>query len=135
VGTTTNSGLITVGKGNATLDGAIIAQNGIISALTGVDFNGSIILTARYAQTTSAAATNNNYISPAIPGSVTFGPYSVTQILPDLSDPTTTLDAQGFNPSVIVVQGEKVLFEGASFAATPLNSPNGQTITPGALLM
>jgi filamentous hemagglutinin len=134
-GTTTNSGLITVGKGNATLDGAIIAQNGIISALTGVDFNGSIILTARYAPDTSAAATNNNYISPTIPGSVTFGPYSVTQILPDLSDPTTTLDAQGFNPSVIVVQGKTVAFEGASFPGAPLIGSNGQAISPGAELV
>src|SRR5271166_1671518 len=137
VGTTTNSnsGLITVGKGNATLDGAKIAQNGIISALTGVDFNGSIILTARYAPDTSAAATNNNYISPTIPGSVTFGPYSVTQILPDLSDPTTTLDAQGFNPSVIVVQGKTVAFEGASFPGAPPIGLNGQAISPGAELV
>ena len=132
VGTTTNSGLITVGKGNVTLDGAIIAQNGIISALTGVDFNGSIILTARYAPDTSAAATNNDYISPTIPGFVTFGPYSVTQILPDLSDPTTTLDAQGFNPSVVVVQGKTVAFEGTSFPGAPLIGLNGQAISPGA---
>jgi len=134
-GTTTNSGLITVGKGNATLDGAIIAQNGVISALTGVDFNGSIILTGRYAPDTSTAGSNNNYISPTIPGSVIFGPYSVTQILPDLSDPTTTLDAQGFNPSVVVVQGETVAFEGASLPGVPLIGLNGQAISPGAQLI
>ena len=135
IGTITNSGLITVGKGNATLDGAIIAQKGIISALTGVDFNGSIILTARYAPDTSAAATNSNCISPTIPGSVTLGPYSVTEVLPDLSDPTTTLDAQGFNPSVVVVQGKTVAFEGASFPGAPLIGLNGQAISPGAQLI
>ena len=141
-GTTTNSGLITVGKGNATLDGAIIAQNGVISALTGVDFNGSIILTARYAPDAFAEAANSgvnqlsgNYISPTIPGAVTLGPYSVTQILPDLSDPTTTLDAQGFNPSIIVVQGKTVALEGASFPGTPSIGPDGRAISPGALLI
>ncbi|MBV8274474.1 MAG: filamentous hemagglutinin N-terminal domain-containing protein, partial [Verrucomicrobia bacterium] len=135
VGTTTNSGLITVAKGNATLDGASVIQNGVISALTGVDFNGSIIVTARYAPDTTAAASNGNYISPTIPGSVTFGPYSVTEILPDLSDPTTTLDAQGFNPSVIVVQGKTVAFEGASFPGAPPIGSNGQPILPGAQLI
>src|SRR5208283_5858439 len=78
---------------------------------------------------------NNNYISPTIFGSVTFGPYSVTQILPDLSDPTTTLDAQGFNPSVIVVQGKTVAFEGASFPGAPLIGSDGQAISPGAELV
>src|SRR5262249_43864697 len=143
VGTATNSGLINVGKGNATLDGAIIAQNGVINALTGVDSNGSIILTARYAPNTTAEIANAAnprfvsvyYISPTIPGAVTFGPYSVTQILPDLSDPTTTLDAQGFNPSVIVVQGKTVALEGASFFHTPLIGSNGQAISPGAQLV
>jgi filamentous hemagglutinin family protein len=141
-GTTTNSGLITVGKGNATLDGAIIAQNGVINALTGVDFNGSIILTARYAPDTVAEINNSgphqlagDYISPTIPGAVTLGPYSVTQILPDKSDPTTTLDAQGFNPSVIVAQGKTVALEGASFPGTPPIGSNGQAISPGALLI
>ena len=136
-GTTVNSGIITVGEGNATMDGAILVQNGVINALTGVNTTGSIILTARYAPNTSEAGNTgiNNYIAPTIPGSVTFGPYSVTQVLPNLSDPTTTLDAQGFNPSVIVVQGENVLFEGSSFVTTPLNGPNGHAIAPGALLM
>ena len=134
-GTTVNSGIITVGEGNATMDGATLVQKGVINALTGVNTNGSIILTARYAPDTSVAGNNNNYISPTIFGSVTFGPYSVTQVLPNLSDPTTTLDAQGFNPSVIVVQGENVLFEGSSFVTTPLNGPDGQAIAPGALLM
>ncbi len=141
-GTTTNSGLIMVGKGNATLDGAIIAQNGVISALTGVDFNGSIILTARYAPDTVAETANHDvnalsayYISPTIPGAMTLGPYSVTQVLPDLSDPTTTLDAQGFNPSIIVVQGKTVTLEGASFPGTPSIGSDGRAISPGALLI
>ena len=140
-GTATNAGIITVGEGNATMDGAHLVQNGVIDALTGVNSNGSIILTARYAPDTSEAEaqvnSNNNsvYIAPTIPGSITFGPYSVTQVLPDLSDPTTTLDAQGFNPSVIVVQGKNVTFEGASFATAPLDGTDGQAIAPGALLM
>ena len=140
-GTVTNAGIITVGEGNATMDGAHLVQNGVIKALTGVNSNGSIILTARYAPDTFEAEAqvngNNNsvYIAPTIPGSITFGPYSVTQVLPDLSDPTTTLDAQGFNPSVIVVQGKNVTFEGASFAAVPLDGSDGQAIAPGALLM
>src|SRR5580692_3963580 len=141
VGTTTNTGLITVGKGNATLDGAIVAQSGVIKALTGVDFNGSIIITGRYAPDTSAAATNQSflnggfYISPTIFGSVTFGPYSVTEVQPDLADSTTTLDAQGFNPSLIVVQGKTIALEGASFANAPFGGPDGQIITPGAQLI
>src|SRR5271165_334803 len=140
IGTTTNTGLITVGKGNATLDGAIVAQNGVINALTGVDFDGSIIITGRYAPDTSAAATNQGalggfYISPTVFGTVTFGPYSVTEVQPDLADSTTTLDGQGFNPSLIVVQGKTVALEGASFANTPFVGPDGQIINPGAQLI
>jgi filamentous hemagglutinin len=136
VGTVANSGIITVGEGNATMDGAILNQNGVISAITSVNTPGSIILTARYAPDTGEAGVlQDGYIAPTIPGSVTFGPYSITEVLPDLSDPTTTLDAQGFTPSVVVVQGENVVFEGASFASTPLYGPDGQAISPGALLM
>jgi len=140
VGTATNSGLISVGKGNATLDGASVVQNGVISALTGVDFNGSIIITARYAPDTSAAVTNQPsfngfYISPTIFGSVTFGPYSVTEVQPDLADSSTTLDGQGFNPSLVIVQGKAIALQGASFANTPFVGPDGQVIDPGAQLI
>src|SRR5262249_37727723 len=66
-GLTTNGGLVAVGKGNATLDGANIAQNGVVDALTGVDYNGSIVLTARYAPDTNLQTLNRAsgfYISP-----------------------------------------------------------------------
>jgi filamentous hemagglutinin family protein len=138
-GLTTNNGLIAVGKGNATLDGANVVQNGAIDALTGVDNNGSIILTARYApdtilQGTNASAGLGFYISPTISGSLVFGPQSLTRIMPDLSDPTTTLDAQGFNPSVIVAQGKTVLFEGTSFnnsSESMIGASGAQVVAPG----
>jgi filamentous hemagglutinin family protein len=138
-GLTTNGGLVVVGKGNATLDGANIVQNGAIDALTGVDYNGSIILTARYApdthlQSTGAVAGSGFYISPTIPGSLVFGPQSLTRIMPDLSDPTTTLDAQGFNPSVIVAQGKTVVFEGTTFtdsSQTGIGGSAAQIFAPG----
>src|SRR5262249_22254364 len=45
-----------------------------------------------------------------------------------------TLDAQGFNPSVIVAQGKTVVFEGSSFAGSSQNgagAPGALVVAPG----
>jgi len=103
----TNNGAISVGRGNATLAGLAVNQNGSITAQTSVSLNGSIYLQAtdgasKSGATTAAVATTT--------GTVTLGSGSVTKI--SIVDDGNTI-TQGptdtpYNPSQVTLTGQTI---------------------------
>ena len=122
-GTVSNLGSMLSQRGNTTLVGFAVNQQGVISATTSVTENGSIKLLARHevapaGSTTynkSQANAGNSYyydIRATQTGNVTLGKNSVTEVLPEIADNSTTTDSQGFNPSIIEVMGKTVDVQG-----------------------
>jgi filamentous hemagglutinin len=96
------SGSISAPRGNVTLAGLMVNQDGRVSATTSVNANGSIVLQAYDA--TSA-------------GTVDLGPGSLTEVLPEYSDTTTAVTAQTQLQSSISIAGEKVFMQDATIDA------------------
>ena len=116
-GSVSNEGIISAPRGNITLTGATIDQNGILSSTTSVAENGTIDLLAVYNDFVVTSA-NSPYFAYGSTGSVTFEPNSLTEILPEY-DSTLTIAGQlvGNNPiaqqilqlpSQIVVMGQTI---------------------------
>jgi filamentous hemagglutinin len=126
-GTVTNeaTGRVLVDRGNATLAGFGVNQNGRVSATTSVSVNGSVFLQARdqvsQSSGISTVTVNGNVVIPRgqRTGTVTFGPGSTTEVLPQVGDRTTTQDAQGFTPSRIDVVGRRVILDAGSLLRAP----------------
>jgi len=89
-GEATNSGLINAPRANVTIAGKTVEQNGTIVSSTSVDLNGRIDLLASYNTVTSLITNKPQFVAKTT-GTVTLGPGSVTEILPELfSDDTVT---------------------------------------------
>lgn len=114
-------GQVLVERGNATLVGYAVNQNGLVSATTSVALNGSIYLHAR------DQASKSNTTDPAKAvrgGTLILGEGSVTEILPTLGDGIWTHDnkliptkgdSSSFMRSVADLSGNTVhLMQGAS---------------------
>ncbi len=124
-GTVTNAADIIAQRGNVTLVGFAVNQQGRVSATTSVTQNGSIKLLARHSVNTSTsmanrsvADTSNTYydIRATQTGVVTLDKNSVTQVIPESRDVSTTTDGQGFNPSIVEVMGKTVNVQGSIIA-------------------
>ncbi|VVC83085.1 filamentous haemagglutinin family protein [Sideroxydans sp. CL21] len=125
VGTVTNTADIVAQRGNITLIGYAVNQQGRVSATTSVTENGSIKLLARYNLATSIPYNQSQTTDVKDPiydiranqtGVVTLAKGSLTQITPETTDTSTTTDGQGFNPSIVEVMGKNVNVEGSIFA-------------------
>jgi filamentous hemagglutinin family protein len=95
VGTLVNNGLILTPRGNITLLGGAVAQNGVAVATTDVKQPGSILVNSTYEAG-----------GKAYTGAVSFGPQAVTSILPDgdgvpLQSDASSLAPFQVNPSVV----------------------------------
>lgn len=133
-GEASNSGSIQVGKGNATLLGFAVNQDGLISAKTSVRSNGSIRLLARehaqallqdqnwllQATSTRRAAAGEDGLGER--ATAKLGQGSVTEVLPDSSDSSTAVDSQAQDPSRVTVQGNVVAMAGGAL----IHAPAGQ---------
>ncbi|TAN50261.1 MAG: filamentous hemagglutinin N-terminal domain-containing protein [Methylococcaceae bacterium] len=126
-----NSGSIAVGKGNATLLGYAVNQDGLVSAKTSVRSNGSIRLLAREnAQTLQqdqtwqlqpgttrrAVAADDGLGDRA---TLSLGGASVTEVLPDSADATTAVDSQPQTPSSVTLQGNVVSMANGALIHAP----------------
>jgi len=89
-----NTGQIEALRGNVTLRGANVLQNGVVVTSTSVSSPGSILLVADYEDGINDSGANN-FLSTAIPGTVTFGPQSVTTVLPDAGSATVPTSSAG----------------------------------------
>ncbi len=115
-----NAGQISADRGNVSLAGLAINQEGRISAKTAVQSNGSIFLKA------STLANERS-------GSVTFAAGSVTEVAPDAADKATMPDSQAYQPyrGVITVSGKTIESHGVLRAAGgQLNLQAGDAAAP-----
>ncbi|TWT13050.1 filamentous haemagglutinin family protein [Reyranella sp. CPCC 100927] len=106
-GTTTNDGLITARRGNISLVGLDVAQNGVATSTTSVLANGSITLHARDGFTYEYSTYSIEY---GRTGSVILGDGSLTSIRPELDDPTTLATAKLTDRSMIDIVGRQIRF-------------------------
>ncbi len=142
-GVVTNAGDIASERGNTTLVGFAVNQQGRISATTSVTENGSIKLLARYNVAPESADTENNSlknqyklpdktvydIRATKTGKVTLAAGSTTAVTPQeiwdaklqkwVPDTATTNDGQGFNPSIVEVMGNTIEMQNNSKIIVP----------------
>ncbi len=117
-------GEIIADRGNVTLIGHAVNQNGRVSATTSVNANGSVYLIARESTGTQARPDGSIRRFATITGTVTLGSGSVTEILPVSGGAAsgaseTSVDSQGFNPSQVLAYGEKILMKSGSLIHAP----------------
>ncbi|MEJ0099946.1 MAG: filamentous hemagglutinin family protein [Pseudomonadota bacterium] len=114
-GAVTNAvtGEISTPRGNTTLIGMAVNQQGRISATTTVAANGSIRLLARGGA--AAASVGGAATAQATEtGTLVFGSQSVTAVTAELADATTAVGDQAQLPSTIEGVGHQVLLQGGS---------------------
>jgi filamentous hemagglutinin len=106
------SGSVSAARGNVTLTGLMVNQDGRVSATTSVSANGSIIL-----QAADTAHYDGTSFSATRGGTVELGSGSLTEVIPDYSDTTTAVDSQAQLKSSIAITGEKVFMHDATIDA------------------
>jgi len=107
------TGAISTPRGNVTLVGLAVNQDGRVSATTSVAANGSITLEAA----NDVAPPGSGVISATQGGTLEMGGSSLTEVLPELSDTTTAVAAQTQLQSKITLTGEQVLMHGGTIDA------------------
>jgi filamentous hemagglutinin len=106
-GTATNFGLIDAPRADVMVAGRSVNQLGFINSSTSVALNGRIDLLASYnaRPSTNTVSSNPPPFLPIATGTITLGPDSVTQILPEISSTDRVVGAQLALPSTIKMQG------------------------------
>ena len=118
-GAAINNGLIDVPRGDVTMAGAAVTQNGFINSTTSVSLNGRIDLLADYNAVGSGGYANLPAFLPKTTGVVTLGPDSVTQILPELSSADTVVGTTLSLQSQINFQGLGIYLAPNSLVLAP----------------
>jgi filamentous hemagglutinin family protein len=118
-GTATNTGLIDAPRANVTMIGRKLDQLGAIDSSTSVTLNGRIDLLADYNTIRATTADGKLAFSPTASGTVTLGPGSVTQILPELESTETVVGTQLALTSQVNVEGLAIHFAGNSQLLAP----------------
>jgi filamentous hemagglutinin len=139
IGTSVNNGLIEAPEANVTMTGQAVAQNGFIDSSTSVSLNGRIDLLADYDSIVVTSTSGTPVLYPTQTGTVTLGAGSTTQIVPDLSDPSTVTGIELALPSMINLQGlnlsmgsNAVIYAPSASAPTGgASSLGGGTLTSG----
>lgn len=114
-GMVTQDGLIDTPRGNVTMTGKAINQNGVITSSTSVAFNGRIDLDASYNAVSNASynpilyAASPPYLNRTS-GQVSLGVGSVMQILPEWASKETVVGTQLALPSQVNLRGLSVYF-------------------------
>ncbi|WP_423395704.1 filamentous haemagglutinin family protein [Burkholderia sp. LMG 21824] len=159
-GTLTNTGIVQAARGNVNLLGSRVAQNGVVGVTTSVNTPGTITIS-----TADEYASNNPLGNPytgSTPvtggaggadnvnraGLLSFGPGSVTTVLPDNNGQTaTSTPGTTFTPGGITMTAGSVWFQGGSLIEAPgsnvsvtayapsvvTNKVPGQTAVPGRI--
>ncbi|OQW86643.1 MAG: filamentous hemagglutinin [Rhodoferax ferrireducens] len=124
LGHASNFGTLAAAHGNVTMVGYAVNQRGIARATSSVVANGSVYLTAKDdyvvpSDTSKAPASSRG-------GQVILGAGSLTEVLPDVADATTTVDGETGTgpaaPSEIRVFGEQVYLA----AGSTIKAPSGE---------
>ncbi|WLE63277.1 filamentous hemagglutinin family protein [Burkholderia plantarii] len=144
VGSLVNTGIVQASRGNVTLLGGTVNQNGVVGVTTSVNTPGTITISTvdEYAANNAlgAAYQGQNQITigtTGAPGDITrraglltFGPDSVTTVLADTNGQTAT-SAPGttFTPGSITMTAGSAWFQGGSLIEAP-----GSTVSVAALV-
>lgn len=108
-GSVQNLGQIIAERGNVSLLGLAVNQDGLVRATTSVQENGSIELLARDTVSANKDVNSGNFVLTAQrTGNVEFGAGSVTEVLPDTSTTETTVDSVAQSPSRVDVMGKQI---------------------------
>ncbi|HLZ98458.1 MAG TPA: filamentous hemagglutinin N-terminal domain-containing protein, partial [Steroidobacteraceae bacterium] len=113
------TGTVSAPRGNVTLTGLMVNQDGRVSATTSVAANGSVTLQA--ADTFPSGYSNGTPFYATHGGAVELGPGSITEVLPEYSDTATAVAAQTQLPSLVSITGQQVLMHEAT-----IDAPSGQ---------
>ncbi|MDD5036232.1 MAG: filamentous hemagglutinin N-terminal domain-containing protein, partial [Methylococcaceae bacterium] len=118
-----NLGRILAERGNVTLMGFAVNQNGRVSATTSVRANGSVRLLAREGATVLRDGDNWALVAKkttrtadagdglGLKAKVKLGQGSLTEASPDLKDADTAVDGQAQDPSYVELMGKNVVLE------------------------
>ncbi|MDE5458292.1 filamentous hemagglutinin N-terminal domain-containing protein [Bradyrhizobium sp. CSA112] len=118
-----NTGLIVVERGNITLTGKTVGQNGVLISTTAAETAGSILIQAESGMTSGTNHTRNLYgtavnvgqtqgMFPYVVGergTASFGEGSYAAILPDLSGEKVV--GNPYKPSTVEVYGNSIIFQ------------------------
>lgn len=121
-GTVTNErlGSILSERGNVTLLGHAVNQDGLVRATTSVNVNGSIRLLARDRAEIRTVPGGGAFVAEATEtGAVSLGSESITEVVPELDDPQTAVDAQPQPVSSVGVMGDTVRLRGGASISAP----------------
>ncbi|MEK7889081.1 filamentous hemagglutinin family protein [Burkholderia contaminans] len=142
VGTLTNTGIVQASRGSVNLLGGRVAQNGVVGVTTSVNTPGRITIS------TADEYTSNDPLGNAYPGTtlvtggvdadnakrsglLTFGPGSVTTVLPDNSGQTaTSTPGTTFTPGGIAMTAGAVWFQGGSLIEAPGSNVSVTALSP-----
>nr|WP_246641981.1 filamentous haemagglutinin family protein [Paraburkholderia edwinii] len=147
-GSLVNTGIIQATRGTVDLLGSSVAQNGVVGVTTSVNTPGNITISTvdeNPANTPSGTAypgqllvTNNQgggADATNRAGLLTFGPGSVTTIMPD-TDGETATSAPGttFTPGSITMTAGSVWFQSGSLIEAPGSTVSVAALTPSSAL-
>lgn len=130
-GSVNNLGQIIAERGNVSLMGLAVNQNGLVRATTSVNRNGSIRIAARQSvdfrtrtvggadQPIPVATKTVDAAHPEHAFGVTLGTGSVTEVVPDATDTSTAVDSQAQPLSQIEIEGKQVTLKSASAIKAP----------------
>jgi filamentous hemagglutinin family protein len=132
-GTVENLGEIVAERGNVSLLGLAVNQDGLVRSTSAINFNGSIRIAARHKADAANIITlqGQSAINPTtlrtVPDAgdpqrtfgVRFGPGSVTEVIPDPADTATAFDEQPQRPGRIEVIGRTVALEAGARITAP----------------
>ena len=113
-----NLGQIIARKGNITIAGLAVNQQGRVSATTAVATNGSVRLQARDTAV-PVTLSGRQFVVGNRGGTAELGENSLTEVLPEVTDKTTSLDSQPFNPSTIQLAGKTVRLKAGARVVAP----------------
>ncbi|WP_459711127.1 filamentous haemagglutinin family protein [Paraburkholderia sp. 2C] len=148
-GALTNTGLIQAARGNINLLGSSVTQDGAVGVTTSVNVPGTITISTvdEYVANTPGGAAypgtdpNNQPVSLTDAlithraGLLTFGPDSVTTVMPDTGGQTAT-SAPGtiFTPGSVSLTAGSVWFQSGSLVEAPGSMVSVTALTPSAAL-
>ncbi|WP_260464022.1 filamentous haemagglutinin family protein [Burkholderia sp. Bp8963] len=142
-GTLTNTGIIQAARGNINMLGSNVAQNGVVGVTTSVNTPGNITISTgdEYVSNNplGQSYTGGNPVSAADQtnraGLLSFGPNSVTTVLPDNNGQTATSSpGTVFTPGGIMMTAGSVWFQGGSLIEAPGSTVSVAALTPSAAL-
>ncbi|MBN3824098.1 filamentous hemagglutinin N-terminal domain-containing protein [Burkholderia sp. Ac-20384] len=145
-GTLTNTGIVEAARGNVNLLGSRVAQNGVVGVTTSVNTPGAITIStvdeyqsnnptgaAYFGQalqtTTFTGGANDTHRA----GLLSFGPDSVTTVMPDGNGQTTpSTPGATFTPGSIGMTAGSIWFQGGSLIEAPGSKVSVTALTPSA---